>query len=406
MLAISDYPVHEFAKLLHPYGLRYGFLVPTETGLRKSIMDSTIALREVMAAVGFHDFDNQLQGPSHKVIQSGEYWQGDSPIEFQISLYRPKSKEGDPRIWPRGLKKLLQPGNLLALIPESKKILILNGSSPALRQALTDSESDLSQRLSEIEQCESAIFESLLLCLKAISNKGWIPTVNPGADSGVGMTLESELNINPNSSPTPDFEGIEIKACRKTTASQRSGRCNLFCCVPDWTKSRCKSSKDFLDAHGRVREDSRRKLYHTIRTGKPNSYGLQLDLLTHEKFSSAPILQVFHRKHQADPKRIELQWDVSLLIQKLIDKHSETAWVHAETRVSGGIEEFQYCSLDYTRGPDPDIFIDLIRNSRVSLEITIAETSDGRVRDKGYIFKVDAGARDILFSRKKHFSLL
>jgi len=45
-----------------------GLLVPTETGMQKSIMDATAGLREYFQETGFHDYDTQAQGPDAKVV--------------------------------------------------------------------------------------------------------------------------------------------------------------------------------------------------------------------------------------------------------------------------------------------------------------------------------------------------
>jgi len=45
-----------------------GYLVPTATGLAKSIMDATAELRAFLVLRGIHDFDEQDQGPEGKVV--------------------------------------------------------------------------------------------------------------------------------------------------------------------------------------------------------------------------------------------------------------------------------------------------------------------------------------------------
>ena len=67
--------------------------------------------------------------------------------------------------------------------------------------------------LPKIKVVASDIADELLHKLVKISNKGFIRTVTSG-DTGIGMTVESELGIVANSSRSPDYKGIELKSTR------------------------------------------------------------------------------------------------------------------------------------------------------------------------------------------------
>ena len=69
MLSKSDIEISEVITKLQELGIQASFIVPTETGLKKSILDATFQVREFLKSMGFHDFQNQRQGSSDKVVK-------------------------------------------------------------------------------------------------------------------------------------------------------------------------------------------------------------------------------------------------------------------------------------------------------------------------------------------------
>jgi|GEM_PF-6763649 len=51
MLSMSDTPILPHIALFSSYGVDVAFLVPTETGYKKSIMDATAPVRELVKSV-------------------------------------------------------------------------------------------------------------------------------------------------------------------------------------------------------------------------------------------------------------------------------------------------------------------------------------------------------------------
>jgi hypothetical protein len=73
-------------------------LEPTQTGLRKSILDATATVRDYLVKHRVHDYDTQAQGPDHKATIPTFFLTPSLIIPSQASLYRPITKNGDPRI--------------------------------------------------------------------------------------------------------------------------------------------------------------------------------------------------------------------------------------------------------------------------------------------------------------------
>ena len=68
MLSKSDVPIDLFIRFFASAEINVAFLVPTETGYNKSIMDATAPIRDLLVQEKIHDFNTQKQGPENKVL--------------------------------------------------------------------------------------------------------------------------------------------------------------------------------------------------------------------------------------------------------------------------------------------------------------------------------------------------
>ena len=66
MLSLSNVDVAEKLSWFKARGFIVSFIVPTETGLHKSIMDATEDFRNFLSEGGIHNFKEQKQGTDHK----------------------------------------------------------------------------------------------------------------------------------------------------------------------------------------------------------------------------------------------------------------------------------------------------------------------------------------------------
>lgn len=83
-------------------GLDCAFLYLTANGLKKSILDAVLPLRTLLKESGVHDFGNQLQGEPAKVLVPAILFSEDRRVDVEASLYRPVTKQGDPRFGSHG----------------------------------------------------------------------------------------------------------------------------------------------------------------------------------------------------------------------------------------------------------------------------------------------------------------
>lgn len=89
-------------------------LSPTETGLKKHIIDAVIPLRDMLHTKKFHDYAEQKQGIIRRVGGIRLSPEG-HPIPIKVSLYRPVTKQGDPRIWFQRANEWCRPGDMLGV---------------------------------------------------------------------------------------------------------------------------------------------------------------------------------------------------------------------------------------------------------------------------------------------------
>lgn len=441
MLSLANRDVAETLRAFSEVGVDCTFIVPTQTGLQKSILDATETVRVWFKENHLHDYAAQGQGQDYKVQIEALIIARGEVADTTASLYRPETKSGDPRIWFSRLGQHADPTDLLAICKIGKKVLIVNCSNNDLSRLLSDSSSVFwrifgsenpasmqvskvsQQDISEIlryanESSDSDLAENerlssrptlrigsadltlealeLLSMLKQIGAKGFVPTMRSG-DTGVGFTLETLLGIECNSSKSPDYKGIEIKAGR--ASAHASGRTTIFSQVPDWSISRLKGSKDILRERGRFHEVKQRlQLFHEMSATKINSYGLSLKVDTGNEF----LHQIYVKEGQSV---IDVTWTLSQLFDRLIEKHKQTFWVKAETQGRGKGEQFHYSKAKYTSGVSPSKFPMLLETGIISLDYTIKALPNGSAKDQGYLFKIKQNDLPLLFKSPQTFDL-
>ena len=405
MLSQSNVDVIETLKGFRSNGLEPTFLVPTVTGLEKSIMDATHIVKERLENWGIHNFDRQLQGPDHKrVVRSMVLGRSGLRHGVDCSLYRPQTKSGDPRIWFSKLKQDSQAGDLLALLKTNQdQLLVINCSVINIHDLFAKGEIRIdglpsglfdTSILTFTETVKSPHFNNLVEMLRDISAKGYIQTMRAG-DTGVGFTLETLLGIQANSNKAPDYFGIEVKSARRH--SRATGQTQVFSQVPDWNLSRLKGSFEILQARGRFNADRNRvQLYHEIGAVKPNSYGMKLEVdYNDDRLNQFTFVE--------EIKEFDVTWALSKLKQRLLEKHGETVRVIADVRGPRANESFWYSEAHYTKGPDTSALPILLETGCITVHYLIKETPptarrpNGGAKDQGYNFKMSDKYLDALF---------
>jgi hypothetical protein len=356
----------------------------TRTGLEKSIMDATGPVRLFLKENQIHDYEHQKQGPENKVLVKSFFIETTGLTSSTASLYRPNTKKGDPRIWFKGLPTYADSNDILGIIIHSNSLYIINLTQLNIKNLLEGLASNpLKDIVRQISIEVNAIANELLFKLRKIAAMGPVPA-EIEADTSVGRTLERLLNIKTNSSKKPDYKGIELKSFRE----KRSNRKNLFAQVPNWEFSKFKSSAEILKNFGYKRGDDF-KLYCTLSTLKRNSQGLifRVDndmnwLLENSDIAGIGDFAV---------------WTLEILHNRLLEKHNETFWISAESNKISGIEHFIYKKAEHTKKPIISQFDILIEQGIVTMDHLIKKKPNGKIVEKGPLFKIKPTALNLLF---------
>lgn len=380
-------------KLLTKNQVSLTLIEPTETGLKKSIMDATGSIRSFLKSEDVHDYSFQKQGPDNKVLIPTIIHMGFKTIKSKASLYRPLTKKGDPRIWFYSLSKIADPNDIVAITYFDEAFQIFNLTKLDVIELVNSLIlNPFKELILSINFEESEVAIELLSKLKQIANKGFIKS-EVNSDTGVGRTIESLLGIEMNSSKAPDYKGIELKSFRDA----RNNRKGLFGKTPNWSLSKFKSRVEILDAFG-YWESGIFRLYNTMRGTGRNAQGLILKIEDKKDWlvenSDKPEIGDF------------LVWELETLRRALIKKHKETFWIKAESKIENNNEYFHFKEVEHTKNPMVDKFEILIETGAITLDYPIKRMPNGKVIDKGCNFKLKANCLDLLFPPSDHYNLM
>jgi hypothetical protein len=380
-------------KLLTKNQVSLTLIEPTETGLKKSIMDATGSVRNFLKNENIHDYEQQEQGPNYKVLIPTVIHTGFETTKSQASLYRPVTKSGDPRIWFYKMTKIAEANDIIAITYFDDSFQIFNLTQLDIETLVNSSiQNPLQDLIREINNTENEVALELLGMLRKIASAGPIPSM-VDADTSVGRTLETALGIDINSSKKPDYKGIELKSFRKS----RTNRKNLFAQVPDWSLSKFKSSAEILNNFGYDREEDF-KLYCTVSAITRNSQGLNLRI-------DNDIKQLIENSDKPEVGDFVI-WTLDKLHNRLREKHKETFWVEAESTRIDNREHFQYKLVEHTKKPITSQFDLLIDQGIITLDHLIKRNSKGRVVEKGPLFKIKPKGIELLFPPSERYSLI
>ena len=392
MLTKANIDIPETLSVFRTEGLQVSFIVPTETGLKKSIMDATQQFREFLSNSGIHDFDNQKQGTTNKKIVETILISKDNFLQTKTSLYRPETKNGDPRIWVYELSKHASQGDLLAFLSAEDRLIVINCSKSNLMDAFKTIKLKVPNILSFNA---SSVSEELLSKMKLISNRGFIKSLREG-DTGVGFTLETLLGIPANSSKKPDYKGIELKSIR-----QRNPKGTFFSMAPDWKKSNL-SDKELIEKRGYYTEKfgPLKSLHQTLST-KKNKRNLRLFLEERDIYGGVEINNIFEK---------DVYWSLEELQKRITTKHKETFWIDVETKGSVANEEFKYRAITHTSDVDVGVVPILLENEIITLDYLLWEKGENwksytKKSGYDYLWKIKKKNLDALFKFIKFYDL-
>ena len=371
----------------------------TSTGLKKSIMDATAPMRAYFKENGIHDYEVQPKGPEFKVVIPTHILAGFKDIPTQTALYRPVTKDGDPRLWIYGLKKTTEADDIHAIIAAGPRELYV------IKLTKTDiekfSETSLAGPIKDLVFNLSfeanAVSQELLTILREYRHS-WIDT-DLTADTAVGRQVEALLGIDMNDSPLPDYKGIELKSFRSRRPSIKK---NLFCKVPDWDISCLKSAAEIVDKYGYVSQGIK-SYRNTLHCKSPNSQNLRLNMNYPDN-----LLEI-EEDRTIEPdvfKKVAdvAVWRLQTLHRCLLTKHHETFWIEVDTRTGDrGQEQFMFNKIEHTRNPIVSQFDILLEQSMITVDLLLGRPKVDLITGKpkkggdAVSFKIRKNAANLLF---------
>ena len=369
---------------------------PTMTGLKKSILDATAPVRRFLRERNIHDYDTQGQGADeHRIKIDAVLLSSGHAVKSRASLYRPKTKAGDPRIWFTGLQNYANPDDMIAITVHEGQMVLINITQVEVEQILDFQQCGaLWDIIQDISGTAQSVANELLSNLRRIAATGYVPSVmEKQADTAIGRTLETELGITINSSREPDYKGIELKSYRRRVSGNRK---TLFAKVPNWKISKFKSSREILDAFGYGRGDAF-KLYCTTSTKNCNAQGLYFDIDNQcdvlNECSSQSEIGAF------------ASWFLEDLRASLAAKHNETFWIGADEHEIDGRAHFEFKEVLHTRKPISSQFDILLEQGEITMDHLIKRDAKGHTREKGPLFKVKTASLPLLFPPSQKYLL-
>lgn len=380
----------------------------TTTGLKKSILDATTPMRTYFKENNIHDYELQSQGPENKVTKKTFILTGGKVIKTTTSLYRPVTKEGDPRLWIYGLKDTTEADDIHAIIARNPdELYVINLTKINIpRFCETDIENPIRNLVKGLSDYADIVSEELLYRL--LKFKGmWLDT-DLRADTAIGRQVEALLGIQMNASREPDYKGIELKSFRSQRPSIRK---NLFCKVPDWDISFLKSGAEIVEKYGYM-SGGVKSYRNTLQCAAPNTQNLRLNmnypnnLLEIEEDRRIDV-DIF--KKMADVA----VWRLQTLHQCLLTKHHETFWIEVDSRKGdSGQEQFRFNKIEHTRNPNVSQFDILLEQSMITVDLLLGRPKVDLVTGKpkkggdAVSFKIKKSAAGLLFPQSRLYSFI
>ena len=376
--------------------IQYATIQITETGFKKSILDATAPVRAYFLENGIHDYDVQLQGPEHKRLIDTFILTDLEQRKTQSSLYRPVTKNGDPRMWVYRINEFVNPDEIFALIAYQKKLYVINLSQIDIERSYKSNlENPIRDLIDVIHGIATSVSDELLGLIRDRMSD-WIPS-EIVADTGIGRTVETVLGIPMNDSRLPDYKGIELKSKRE----KAKVRSNLFTQSPNWPLSHYKSGKAIVERYGYIPEGYDHKCLHvTLSATTPNPQGLGLnvnlakDWLEANEYALKPNDEGIYKKMNDVSV-----WQLMDLHERLLTKHRETFWIDVDSRIIHDKEYFRVTTIDHTKNPLPSQFDILLEQGKITVDFLLCRGTGGDT----YSFKVSKRDRALLFPESETY---
>lgn len=390
MRQFNEFEINNFSFLAN-LGIRYTTFQTYWTSLDKYYFDAIAPIRAFLLEEGIHDYSAQEQGP--KEYKDGYLLTDTLMIPAKASLYRPKTKKGDPRLWFSKLNNYTDADDIFAMFHIDGTLYIINVTKTDIAQSYESLDNNpIKEILSTLHNQKMEVSQELLgKFIELYDNGHWYES-EVQSDTGIGRAVETLLGIKMNSSKDADYKGIELKSKRLQRNSSKNG---LFSQVPDWENSKFKTGAEIVQKYGYI-IDGKKTLQVTVQANKPNAQSLVLDIP-----GEGEILEMLESRDEKVLNHI-VEWQLMTLHERLSSKHKETFWVSVDNQFFDGKEFFRYSYIEHTRNPNVAEFDNLIMQQFITLELLLSRPSG---RGDTWNFKIKDRAMPILFPESLLYKL-
>lgn len=222
--------------------------------------------------------------------------------------------------------------------------------------------------------------------LKKLKEKGYIQSLRKGP-TGIGYTLEKELNISENNIAIPDIGGrVELKATR----SNASSLITLF----TFNKGVWQiPQRTVIENYGYYDENKRFSLYNIVRVGSINTQGLMLEI-----DESKTQVNLMHR----DSNTLIAKWSMFTIVGKFLNKTERLMMVIADSKISENQrEEFFFNNAYLLENPNPDNFLVAFKNGKIVIDIRMHLKSNNIVRNHGTGIRIKENDIPLLYAKRR-----
>ena len=390
MRQFNEFEIKNFSFLAN-LGIRYTTFQTYWTSLDKYYFDAIAPIRAFLLEEGIHDYSAQEQGP--KEYKDGFLLTDTLMIPAKASLYRPKTKKGDPRLWFSKLNNYTDADDIFAMFHIDNTLYIINVTKTDITKNYESLDNNpVKEILSTLHNQKMEVSQELLgKFVKLYDNGHWYES-EVQSDTGIGRAVETLLGIKMNANKDADYKGIELKSKRLQRNSTKNG---LYSQVPNWENSKFKSGAEIVQKYGYL-SDGKKTLQVTVQANRPNAQSLVLDIP-----SEGEILEMLESKDEKILSHI-VEWQLMTLHERLSSKHKETFWVSVDNQFFDGKEFFRYSYIEHTRNPNIAEFDNLIMQQFITLELLLCRPSG---RCDTWNFKIKDRAMPILFPESLLYKL-
>lgn len=228
-----------------------------------------------------------------------------------------------------------------------------------------------------------------------VKNMGWIKSKRNGT-GGIGYTFETLIGKPEENFPIPDFNGIEIKTCRRNTGRN----VHLFTAAPDG---------DFLFPNERIlkylgypdKQMPKTKIFNM----NFNAKGYKLigwykegKIIVNRKQEKIEFIarEIYGKKFP-----IDTSWSFKMLEDKLNLKLKYLARIIADVKIIDNTEYFHYNQIKFYKLKSFDSFISLIEKGYINISFNIGVYRDkdkkGKIHDRGVGFSINRKYLNLLY---------